>query len=170
MVAVAILTPSTKTQIHHAACRLFRLRGFHATSVRDIAEAVGLPIFLYDVPSRTVCGLADETIARLAEHPRCIGLKDATVEFESLEAKVSASGAIQEDGSFRLTTEQPGDGAWLGKHKVLIARHYPNPDTAAPRVIHSRYESFETSGLEAEVEAKSNTIVFKVERLKGKRK
>jgi len=34
--------PSMKQQIHRAACRLFRERGFHATSVRDIAEAVGL--------------------------------------------------------------------------------------------------------------------------------
>ena len=44
---------------------------------RAIAEASGLPIFLYDVPSRTACGLADETVARLAELPRVIGLKDA---------------------------------------------------------------------------------------------
>ena len=43
-----------------------------------IANATGLPIILYDVPSRTVCGLADETIARLAEMPGIIGLKDAT--------------------------------------------------------------------------------------------
>jgi 4-hydroxy-tetrahydrodipicolinate synthase len=46
---------------------------FHA-----IAQSTGLPIILYDVPSRTACGLADETIARLAELPRIIGLKDAT--------------------------------------------------------------------------------------------
>jgi 4-hydroxy-tetrahydrodipicolinate synthase len=45
---------------------------------RKIAESTGLPIILYDVPSRTVCGLADETIARLAEMPRFIGLKDAS--------------------------------------------------------------------------------------------
>jgi 4-hydroxy-tetrahydrodipicolinate synthase len=45
---------------------------------RAIGDAVGLPIILYDVPSRTVCGLADETVARLAECPRFIGLKDAT--------------------------------------------------------------------------------------------
>jgi 4-hydroxy-tetrahydrodipicolinate synthase len=34
-------------------------------------------LLLYDGPSRTACGLADETIARLAELPRVIGLKDA---------------------------------------------------------------------------------------------
>ena len=43
-----------------------------------IAQSSGLPMILYDVPSRTVCGLADETIARLAELPNIIGLKDAT--------------------------------------------------------------------------------------------
>jgi 4-hydroxy-tetrahydrodipicolinate synthase len=45
---------------------------------RAIAEAIGLPVVLYDVPSRTACGLADETITRLAEIPQFIGLKDAT--------------------------------------------------------------------------------------------
>ena len=45
---------------------------------RAIVEATGLPVILYDVPSRTVCGLVDDTVARLAELPRVIGLKDAT--------------------------------------------------------------------------------------------
>jgi 4-hydroxy-tetrahydrodipicolinate synthase len=45
---------------------------------RAIAEATALPLILYDVPSRTVCGLADETVARLAELPQIVGLKDAT--------------------------------------------------------------------------------------------
>ena len=45
---------------------------------RAIAEAIGIPIILHDVPARTVCGLADDTIARLAEMPQCIGLEDAT--------------------------------------------------------------------------------------------
>jgi 4-hydroxy-tetrahydrodipicolinate synthase len=45
---------------------------------RAVAASTGLPIFLYDVPGRTACGLSDATIARLAEEPRIIGLKDAT--------------------------------------------------------------------------------------------
>jgi 4-hydroxy-tetrahydrodipicolinate synthase len=51
--------------------------GMHA-HFSAIAQSTGLPIFLYDVPARTGCGLADNTIARLAEHPQIIGLKDAT--------------------------------------------------------------------------------------------
>ncbi len=45
---------------------------------RTIAESTELPVILYDVPSRTACGLEDETIARLSELPQIIGLKDAT--------------------------------------------------------------------------------------------
>ena len=45
---------------------------------RAIAQSTGLPVILYDVPARTVSGLADETVARLAELPQIIGLKDAT--------------------------------------------------------------------------------------------
>ncbi len=33
---------STKQQLERVACRLFRERGFHGTSVRDIAEAIGI--------------------------------------------------------------------------------------------------------------------------------
>jgi 4-hydroxy-tetrahydrodipicolinate synthase len=41
-------------------------------------RATRLPILLYDVPSRTGCTLAIETIVRLADLPRMAGLKDAT--------------------------------------------------------------------------------------------
>jgi 4-hydroxy-tetrahydrodipicolinate synthase len=43
-----------------------------------IAEAVDVPIILYNVPSRTVADLSNETILRLAEVPNIVGLKDAT--------------------------------------------------------------------------------------------
>jgi len=43
-----------------------------------IAQSTALPIILYDVPCRTACSLADDTVVRLAEAPQFIGLKDAT--------------------------------------------------------------------------------------------
>jgi 4-hydroxy-tetrahydrodipicolinate synthase len=43
-----------------------------------IAASTALPIILHDIPSRTVRGLADETLAQLAESKQFIGLRDAT--------------------------------------------------------------------------------------------
>jgi 4-hydroxy-tetrahydrodipicolinate synthase len=43
-----------------------------------IAQSTGLPIILYDVPCRTACSLADDTVVQLAGMPQFIGLKDAT--------------------------------------------------------------------------------------------
>jgi 4-hydroxy-tetrahydrodipicolinate synthase len=45
---------------------------------RAIAEAVDIPLILYNVPGRTVADLANETVLRLAEIPNVAGLKDAT--------------------------------------------------------------------------------------------
>ena len=45
---------------------------------RAVVAVTGLPVILYDVPPRTACALADETVARLAEDTQFIGLKDAT--------------------------------------------------------------------------------------------
>jgi 4-hydroxy-tetrahydrodipicolinate synthase len=45
---------------------------------RTIAEAVGLPMLLYNVPGRTVADLANDTVLKLAQLPAIVGLKDAT--------------------------------------------------------------------------------------------
>ena len=45
---------------------------------RKIAEAVDLPVILYNVPGRTVADLSTETTLRLAQVPGIAGLKDAT--------------------------------------------------------------------------------------------
>ena len=49
---------------------------------RRIAETVDLPMFLYNVPSRTVADLNNDTVLRLAEVPGIIGIKDATSNME----------------------------------------------------------------------------------------
>lgn len=45
---------------------------------KAIAEAVNLPVILYNVPGRTVADLSTETTLRLAQIPNIVGLKDAT--------------------------------------------------------------------------------------------
>ena len=43
-----------------------------------IAEAVDIPVILYNVPGRTVADMNNDTILRLAQVPGIIGVKDAT--------------------------------------------------------------------------------------------
>lgn len=54
-----------------------------------IADAVELPIILYNVPSRTGVDIKPETIAKLAEHPRIVAVKEANGNI-SAAAQVAA--------------------------------------------------------------------------------
>src|SRR5262249_43431153 len=45
---------------------------------KAVSEACPLPMVLYNVPSRTGCDLLPETIARLAEVPNIVAVKEAT--------------------------------------------------------------------------------------------
>lgn len=49
---------------------------------REIAEKVDIPMFLYNVPGRTVVNMLPETVARLAEIDNIIGIKEATGSLE----------------------------------------------------------------------------------------
>jgi 4-hydroxy-tetrahydrodipicolinate synthase len=45
---------------------------------KEIHDAVGLPIVIYNIPGRSVIDMSAETMARLAALPRIVGVKDAT--------------------------------------------------------------------------------------------
>ena len=43
-----------------------------------IADAVDLPVIIYNIPPRSVVDMSVETMGRLAKHPNIVGVKDAT--------------------------------------------------------------------------------------------
>jgi 4-hydroxy-tetrahydrodipicolinate synthase len=47
-----------------------------------IADAVDLPIIIYNIPPRSVVDMSVETMARLAKHPNIVGVKDATANLQ----------------------------------------------------------------------------------------
>jgi 4-hydroxy-tetrahydrodipicolinate synthase len=49
---------------------------------RAVAEAVDLPVVLYNVPGRTVADLQHDTVLRLAQVPGIVGIKEATGNIE----------------------------------------------------------------------------------------
>jgi 4-hydroxy-tetrahydrodipicolinate synthase len=49
---------------------------------KAIAEAVDIPVILYNVPGRTVADMSNDTVLRLAALPGIVGIKDATGNIE----------------------------------------------------------------------------------------
>ena len=59
---------------------------------RAIHDATGLPIFIYNIPGRSIVDMTVETMAQLAELPRIVGVKDATADLSRVSAQRLACG------------------------------------------------------------------------------
>lgn len=69
------------------------------THFKTVAEAVDLPIVLYNIPARTGNSLAPATVARLAQIENIIGVKDSSGNFSNLLAYIEA-GKAKKNGKF----------------------------------------------------------------------
>ncbi len=59
---------------------------------KEIADKTGLPIILYNVPGRTSLNMLPQTVARLAEHPRILGIKEATGDMKQVSEIIRLCG------------------------------------------------------------------------------
>jgi hypothetical protein len=91
-------------------------------------------------------------------------LSGGMVIFQCDTEEMSAKASIDEQGAFVLGTYKLDDGAVAGKHKVAIMQPADENagDYRALQVVDRKYESMETTDLEATIEAKTNEIVLKV--------
>jgi len=97
-------------------------------------------------------------------------LAGSLVFFELAEKQSSAQGIIQPDGSFRLTTLKPNDGAAAGEHTVLLIevgrkpQGGPDATNLAPSKIDAKYATPTTSDLRATVKPGANKVTLVVDR------
>jgi 4-hydroxy-tetrahydrodipicolinate synthase len=59
---------------------------------RAVADVSPIPLILYNVPSRTGVDLLPDTVARLAPHPRILGVKESTGSLARVEELVARCG------------------------------------------------------------------------------
>ncbi len=96
---------------------------------RAIAEAVDLPLVLYNVPGRTVADMLPETTLRLAQVPGVVGIKEATGNIER-----AASLIRQAPAGFSVYSGDDGTAVALmllgGRGNVSVTAN------VAPRLMH----------------------------------
>jgi hypothetical protein len=109
---------------------------------------------------------------------------EGVIMFTPIESGPTAVGTIQSDGTYTLTTVNPGDGAIIGRHRVTIqatragpgslveARSLEEESVQAARrdkilvpgevtwLVPQKYSQLETSDLTADVLSQPNTANF----------
>jgi len=110
-----------------------------------IADKVGLPIVLYNIPGRTNVTMSADTVARLNKHPMIVALKDATGNLDMTSEVASACDITILSGDDGLTLPMMSVGAkgvvsvlsnlMPAKVKALVDAAAKN-DLAAARTLH----------------------------------
>jgi 4-hydroxy-tetrahydrodipicolinate synthase len=96
---------------------------------RAIAEAVDIPVVLYNVPGRTVADMQHDTVLRLAQVPGIVGIKEATGSIERAAWLIK-----QAPAGFSVYSGDDGTAVAL----MLLGGHGNVSVTAnvAPRLMH----------------------------------
>ena len=94
-----------------------------------INEAVQLPVFVYNVPSRTAVDISNETLARLAKLPNIVGIKDATGDL----TRASAQRLMCGEEWIMLSGDDPSALAYMahGGHGCISVTANVAPDGMA---------------------------------------
>jgi 4-hydroxy-tetrahydrodipicolinate synthase len=104
---------------------------------RAVADATDLPVLLYDIPVRSGVPIAEDTLLRLAEHDRIVGVKDAKGDFVSTSRVLAETDLAYYSGDDAATLPMLSIGA-VGV--VGTSTHFCGPQTAAMIAAHGRGE------------------------------
>jgi 4-hydroxy-tetrahydrodipicolinate synthase len=91
---------------------------------RAVADVVGLPIMVYDIPHRAGVAIATETMCRLAEHERIVAVKDAKGDLTASSWVLSRTGLAYYSGDDAATLPLLSIG---GVGLVGTSTHFTGP-------------------------------------------
>lgn len=116
-----------------------------------IAQAVDLPIVMYNMPARTGNNISPETMATLADIPNIVGIKDSSGNWENLKAYIDVTRGkdfrvLSGNDSLILPTLKEGGAGGI----TAVANIYP-------KTMVSIYQNFIKGNLAA-AEAAQNSI------------
>ena len=97
---------------------------------KKINDNVGVPIIIYNIPSRSVIDMSVETMARLFELKNIVGVKDATGNLDRVDQQLKSMGPefIQltgEDGN-ALEFNKREETVVLELQQTLLQNNAPN--------------------------------------------
>ncbi|MFF0206130.1 4-hydroxy-tetrahydrodipicolinate synthase [Streptomyces sp. NPDC005017] len=134
----------------------------------EVADASGLPVLLYDIPGRTGTRIEADTVLRLAEHPRIVGVKDCSYDFLAAQKVFSRTDLAYYAGcdEHNLALYAVGGAGYISTVANVAPRHlrsvldaFDAGDTAGAARLQQRatelIESMMSSGLPGSVTAKS---------------
>lgn len=113
-----------------------------------IADALELPVYLYNIPARTGNTIAPETALRLAAHPRIAGIKDSAGTYESLKGFIDAARQAEDFAVFNGPDSLIHQGFVEG-----CAGAVSGLANVAPREINAIWSQFRTGDVEASRQA-----------------
>lgn len=136
--AVSVLTPMFVSQTQHEVYEYYR----------TVAASTDLPILIYNNKPKTNVTVAPETVARLAEIPNIVGVKDSTGDMTNTEEYI------------RLTRGREDFHVLLGRDTLIYAGLCYGASGAiascanvAPKLAVSIYENFMAGNPQAALDA-----------------
>ncbi|WP_338898957.1 4-hydroxy-tetrahydrodipicolinate synthase [Streptomyces sp. TG1A-60] len=93
---------------------------------RELADASGLPITLYDIPGRTGTRIEPETMIRLAGHPRIVAVKDCAYDLLGTQQVLAETELAYYTGcdEYVLALYAIGGSGYVGTVANVVPRHF----------------------------------------------
>jgi 4-hydroxy-tetrahydrodipicolinate synthase len=101
---------------------------------REIADASGLPLMLYDIPGRTGTRIEPDTLVRLAGHPRIVAVKDCAYDLLGTQKVLSRTGLAYYAGC---------DEQVLALYAVGAAGYVSTVANVAPELFRAVLDAFD---------------------------